>query len=167
MATKQQSIYRLSFDGHILRRGFWLYVWRITSGRRTVLYVGRTGDSSSDFASSPFVRIGRHLDLRPNAKSNSLARRLGEESLNPTECGFEFVAFGPLFPEQQSPEQHRRFRDRTGALEASLANELRARGYEVIRIHTSRAELTAADAAQLQKFINDEFPKRRKRLIMR
>ena len=102
MATKQQSIYRLSFDGHILRRGFWLYVWRITSSRRTVLYVGRTGDSSFDFASSPFVPIGRHLDLRPNAKSNSLARRLGEESLNPTECGFEFVAFGRSSPSSRA-----------------------------------------------------------------
>ena len=161
MATKQSRICRLSFDGHILQRGFWLYVWRITSGRRIVLYVGRTGDSSSDFASSPFVRIGRHLDLRPNAKSNSLARRLAEESLDPTECRFEFIAFGPLFPEQQSTEQHRRFRDRTGALEALLANELRARGYEVIGIHTSRAEPTATDATQLQSFIDDEFPKSR------
>ena len=158
MATKQPRICRLSFDGHILQRGFWLYVWRITSGRRIVLYVGRTGDSSSEFASSPFVRVGRHLDLRPNAKSNSLARHLAAQSLDPTECAYEFVAFGPLFPEQTSTQEHRRFRDRTGGLEALLANQLRASGYEVVGIHSSRAEPTTDDATKLLKFIHDEFP---------
>jgi hypothetical protein len=43
------------------------------------------------------------------------------------ECSFEFLALGPLFPEQQTTEHHRSFRDRTGALEALLANKLRAR----------------------------------------
>ena len=28
----------MSFDGALLRRGFWLYVWRITEGSRSVLY---------------------------------------------------------------------------------------------------------------------------------
>lgn len=158
MAAEQLPICRLKFDGRILERGFWLYVWRIISSRCTVLYVGRTGDSSSNFASSPFVRIGRHLDLRPNAKSNSLVRHLKEKGLDPTECHFEFVAFGPLFPEQKTTDQHRRFRDRTGALETLLAKELRDRGYEVIGKHNARVNPTAADVAQLREFINGEFP---------
>jgi hypothetical protein len=107
------------------------------------------------------VRIGRHLDLRPNAKSNSLSRRLLENGLKPTECSFEFLALGPLFPEQQATEHHRSFRDRTGALEALLANELRDRGYEVIGIHASRGKPTAADAAQLQKLLNKFRVRRR------
>lgn len=158
MATDQPSICQLEFKGRILKRGFWLYVWRIRFKRRTVLYVGRTGDSSSDFASSPFVRIGRHLDLRPNAKSNSLARHLKAEGLDATECDFQFVAFGPLFPEQKSTNQHRHFRDRTGALEALLANMLHARGYKVVGKHHSRAEPAAAEVAQLMKFLDTEFP---------
>jgi hypothetical protein len=83
--------------------------------------------------------------------------------VNPMECDFEFVSFGPIFPEQQqhSTKLHRHFRDRGGALEALLANELRDRGYEVMGIHTSRGKPTAADAAQLQKLIN-EFPVRRR-----
>jgi hypothetical protein len=111
----------------------------------------------SNIVATDFVRIGRHLDLRPNAKSNSLARRLRDNGLNPMECSFEFLALGPLFPEQQTIEHHRSFRDRTGALEALLANELRDRGYEVIGIHASRGKPTAADAAHLEKLI-DEFP---------
>jgi hypothetical protein len=57
------------------------------------------------------------------------------------ECDFEFVSFGPIFPEQQqhSTKLHRHFRDRVGALEALLANELRDRGYEVMGIHTDSA----------------------------
>ena len=101
---------RMEFSGKLLKRGFWLYVWDIKEDRRRHIYVGRTGDSSSNFASSPFVRIGRHLDLRQSAKSNSLVRRLQEVNISPTECAFEFIAFGPLFPEQKTTTAHRRFR---------------------------------------------------------
>jgi hypothetical protein len=34
------------------------------------------------------------------------------------DCSFEFVAFGPVFPEKRTTAAHRRFRDRAGALEA-------------------------------------------------
>ena len=49
----EMKAYAMSFDGALLGRGFWLYVWRITDGSRSVLYVGRTGDSSSPHASYP------------------------------------------------------------------------------------------------------------------
>jgi hypothetical protein len=74
------------------------------------------------------------------------------------DCTFEFVAFGPVFPEQRTTAAHRRFRDRAGALEASLANQLRERGFTVIGIHSSRISPTAADAAKLKRFIDEQFP---------
>lgn len=92
--------YSMSFDGHLLERGFWLYVWRIVSPQGVFLYVGRTGDSSSPHAGSPFSRIGQHLDFRPYAKGNALGRRLAAAGVRPAECLFEMLAVGPIFPEQ-------------------------------------------------------------------
>jgi hypothetical protein len=57
LAETDMKAYAMSFDGALLGRGFWLYVWRITDDSRSALYVGRTGDSSSPHASSPFKRI--------------------------------------------------------------------------------------------------------------
>ena len=56
----------MKFDGSLLQRGFWLYVWRVSQGRKRAYYVGRTGDSSSKFAASPFSRVSRHLDTHRN-----------------------------------------------------------------------------------------------------
>jgi len=103
----------------------------------------------------------RHLDPRPNARSNSLARRPAEVGLDPRECDFERVAFGPLFSEQTSIAEHRRFRDRTGAMEALLASELRARRYVVIGKNSSGTMPRAADATDRQEFINDNVPNAR------
>jgi hypothetical protein len=52
----------IRLDGSVLERGYWLFVWEIiTSDGELLLYVGRTGDSSSPDAQSPFVRMGRHV----------------------------------------------------------------------------------------------------------
>jgi hypothetical protein len=67
--------YSMMFDGHLLNRGFWLYVWDIKGSISHHVYVGRTGDSSSCHASSPFNRIGQHLDPRATAKGNALGMR--------------------------------------------------------------------------------------------
>ncbi|MGA8005125.1 MAG: hypothetical protein WCA17_03415, partial [Burkholderiales bacterium] len=75
--------HQLSFGGAVLERGFWLYVWRVTNGTKRFLYVGRTGDSSSQFAASPFARIGQHLDLRPKASANMLHRHIRSRGLDP------------------------------------------------------------------------------------
>jgi len=56
--------YSIKFDGRLLDRGFWLYVIDIHGPADRHLYVGRTGDSSSPNAASPFSRIGQHLDPR-------------------------------------------------------------------------------------------------------
>src|SRR5208283_183820 len=68
------KVYSVRFDGKVLNRRVWLYVIDIQSPMGRYLDVGRTGDSSSANAASPFARIGQHLDFRPTAKGNTLAR---------------------------------------------------------------------------------------------
>lgn len=104
-------VHRVKFSGAILERGFWLYAWRITAGDEEVFYVGRTGDSSSKFAASPFARLGQHLDVRPKAPANMLLRQIRKAGLDPLKCNYELVAFGPLFLEQATLEAHREYRD--------------------------------------------------------
>jgi hypothetical protein len=133
----------MRFDGALLGRGFWLYVWRITDGERSVLYVGRTGDSSSPHAASPFARIGQHLDARPKAKGNALAKQLRRAGLPPERCTFEMVAVGPLFPEQEDMDLHVVVRDRVAAHERALADHLRVAGYDVLGSHPREAPFDA------------------------
>jgi len=133
----------VSFEGQLLQRGFWLYAWKISSGDRILYYVGRTGDSSSSNAASPFNRIGTHLDARPNAKANSLTRRLLEAGLKPAECKFRMAAVGPLHPEQSEFEDHRVIRDRMATLEHEVAKALRARGHSVLGNHSRGSKVEA------------------------
>ena len=109
--TKLTS-YSMSFHGDLLKRGFWLYVWDIRTASERHLYVGRTGDSSSCNAASPFQRIGQHLDSRANAKGNALAKQLKKLAADPALCAFDMTAIGPLFPEQADFEAHKPIRDR-------------------------------------------------------
>ena len=130
-----EHVYTMRFDGGLLARGFWLYVWRITHGERVAFYVGRTGDTSSRFASSPFRRIGQHLDLRPSAKGNSLSKQLESAGLPAKDCAFDMVAVGPVFDEQQTLEKHLEFMRKTAALERALADYLRGLGHQVLGEH--------------------------------
>jgi hypothetical protein len=127
--------YEITFNGGLLRRGFWLYLWRVTEGSRTTLYVGRTGDSSSRYAASPFSRLGQHLDLRQNAAANMLLRNLRNAGFDPLLCSYRLVAVGPIFPEQDNLESHRIRRDWVGSVEARIAAQLRADGYHVLGTH--------------------------------
>jgi len=147
-------------DGRILRRGFWLYVWEISNGAKQVLYVGRTGDSSSNNASSPFARFGQHLDFRDNARGNALLKNLVKAGLNPTECTFDLFAIGPLFLEQRNPEQHLRRRDKVAALECALAGHLKELGYDVMGSHHSKKELDRRLYRHLLFAVKDRFPPR-------
>lgn len=108
--------YEMTFVGSLLERGFWLYVWDIRQKENRYLYVGRTGDSSSANAASPFNRIGQHLDFRTNAKGNALGRQLRNIDVQPSQCTFEMLAIGPIFPEQATFELHKPIRDTVGAL---------------------------------------------------
>ena len=157
MQQPHRKITSIRFQGSILKRGFWIYAWRITSGNRVVFYVGRTGDSSSLFASSLFDRTGRHLDLNPKAKSNSLARRLWRVKLNPEDCDFECLAFGPIFEEQTQKDRHYKFRDRAAAIEHYVACQLCERKHEVIGDHRCRTPISSPDKLCIQEFLNNDF----------
>jgi hypothetical protein len=150
--------YSMSFDGHLLERGFWLYVWDIRGSSSRQLYVGRTGDTSSPNAQSPFWRIGQYLDPRPNAKGNALAQQLGRAGIDSSTCSFEMTAVGPIFPEQESFEEHRPPRDQMAALERALAERLRGRGYDVLGTHPRAATPDAELFRQVCLIVDPKFP---------
>jgi hypothetical protein len=129
------KLHCLEFHGGLLERGFWLYVWRVRHNSDCVLYVGRTGDSSSRFASSPFSRLGQHLDVRVNATANMLLRNIRAIGFDPQQCSFELFSYGPLFPEQPDLLLHRRHRDIVGPLETALAEHLKGSGHRVLGKH--------------------------------
>ena len=150
--------YSMSFDGHLLARGFWLYVWDIRGSSSRQLYVGRTGDTSSPNAQSPFCRIGQHLDPRPNAKGNALARQLARAGIDSSTCSFEMTAVGPIFPEQESFEEHKPLRDQMAALERALADRLRDRKYEVLGTHPRAVPPDAGLFRQVCAIVDPKFP---------
>ena len=149
--------YDITFDGSVLERGFWLYLIQVKTSEGDHFYVGLTGDSSSCNASSPFARIGQHLDFRPNARGNSLARNLSSAGVTPSKSQFRMVAVGPLYPEQAQFSAHKPPRDALAALERDLAAELKARGHSVLGSHSSRKapqpELLAQVLAELESRI--------------
>jgi hypothetical protein len=107
------NLYIATIPPEMLRRGFWLYVWVIRlRGNRTVHYVGRTGDSSSGYAQSPFGRISGHLGSNINA--NALRRNLQAHGIEFDKCvGLEVVAHGPLYEEATNITEHKAPRDKT------------------------------------------------------
>ncbi|HEY8666958.1 MAG TPA: hypothetical protein VIL86_09845 [Tepidisphaeraceae bacterium] len=150
--------YSMKFDGHLLRRGFWLYIWRVTATASDHVYVGRTGDSSSPHASSPFKRIGQHLDPSPNAKGNALGKQLRRAGVTCEDCVFEMIAVGPIFDEQETFEQHRPYRDQTADLERAVADWLRERGYKVLGTHSPPGSPDQGLLKQVIDHIEAKFP---------
>lgn len=153
------SLHDLKFDGGILQRGFWLYVWEITPpDGRALYYVGRTGDSSSTNAQSPFNRMGQHLGFARN--SNMLRRHLGTHGVEPECCLFRLVALGPLAEESkaESRDEHDDRRDRVAAMEKALAETLTAAGCRVMNRVVSRKALDAARFAEVRAAFARAFP---------
>jgi hypothetical protein len=148
----------MSFEGGVLERGFWLYVWDIRGPSFRCLYVGRTGDSSSANAQSPFARIGQHLNPKPTAKGNALGRQLRESGINTLNCTFEMVAIGPMFPEQETMAKHAAIRDQVAALERALADFLRQRGYDVRGSHPRAVAPDENLIAQVRAIVESKFP---------
>lgn len=130
----------LTVPGPMLRRGFWLYVWRVETPKGEMLYVGRTGDNSSPNATAPYTRMGQHLGFIKT--QNALRKHLTARGVEPEDCAnFHLIAHGPIFPEIDKDEgldratlmeRHKPFRDRVGALEKALAEALRESGYTVL-----------------------------------
>ena len=170
------SIQSLKFSGHMTKRGFSLYVWEINHpDKGKLLYVGRTGDTSSPNASSPIRRMGQHF--HPVNRGNTLYRwlRSKEFEVDLESCtSFKLVSYGPIFeeikPDGSEPkekakargalmERHKRPRDVVGALEKGLADTLSDVGYTVmnpVRGNSDRAshlwhEVLAAFAPRFPK----------------
>ena len=156
------SLQQLVFPGTMLQRGFWLYAGEIETVRGDKwLYVGRTGDSSSANAQSPFTRLGQHLGT--NRHANALRRHLMNIGVDLDTCrSFEMVAFGPILPEAATMDEHRPLRDKMAALEKTLCDALVKAGYPVLnKIHC----LHVLDDALWQDTFNafaERFPNLRK-----
>lgn len=151
------KLHHLSFSGALLERGFWLYIWCVTHKNECVLYVGRTGDSSSKYAASPFNRLGQHLDVRPSATANMLLRNIRPLGFEPVNCGFEFTSIGPLFPEQSTLAKHRKYRDIIAPLEAALAKYLEQKGYRVIGTHPKPRTIDKNLFAKIKAMVSEKF----------
>jgi hypothetical protein len=148
----------LSFDGQLLRRGFWLYVWEATlPNGSTAHYVGRTGDSSSRFAQSPFNRMRQHLGFAKN--SNMLRRHLEDLNVVPEGCVFRFVAHGPILEEADDLTGHRERRDVVAAMEKALAQAMTDAGYLVMNTVNCRVKLDPAQFKKVRAAFASQFEK--------
>lgn len=155
------TTHEFAFDGGLLERGFWLYVWEITTAEnRHLYYVGRTGDSSSFNAQSPFNRMGQHLGFQK--QSNAMRRQLEAKGIVPEECNFRLVAHGPLLEEGKTREEHRPRRDKVGALEKALAEAMCAAGYDVLNTVNCRVPLDEEMFAEVLEAFGEKFAKLRR-----
>ena len=151
------SLYKMQFEGEVLERGYWLYVWKVNAPTQTLFYVGRTGDSSSVNAQSPFVRISQHLNFRQNAKGNSLSKHLSSIQINPRLCQFQMAAVGPIFPEEKTRDKHYEKRDILAALERELSDYLKKLGCNVLGTHKSRKSVDQSLVLSVQNLIHKEL----------
>ncbi len=146
------TTHELNFNGDLLKRGFWLYIWDIITPEKTHLYyVGRTGDSSSRNAQSPFNRMGQHLGF--NDKSNVLRHHLSNKDIAAENCDFRLVAYGPILGEAATQDAHRKSRDIIAGLEKALANSMKEFGYNVL----NTVNCQKATDPDLWTKVRDEF----------
>jgi len=153
------DLYEVRFDGGILQRGFWLYVWEVTRPQGVILfYVGRTGDSSSTNAQSPFNRMGQHLGFAKN--SSMLRRHLVSHKVELERCSFRLVAVGPIHEESiaDTRYEHDARRDVVAAMEKALAEHMKAAGYEVMNTVNCRKTLDAARFLKVRTIFARAFP---------
>ena len=157
---------RLTLPGAMLARGFWLYVWRIETPKGEMLYVGRTGDSSSPHASPPFTRMTQHLGKQKN--SNALRRNLLTAGIEAEDCkSFDLIAHGPIFDEvpsdgtrEERMEKHKPLRDIVAEMDKQLADDLTKAGYNVLNVMHSKKPLDVV----LWKDVRTAFAKHFERL---
>jgi hypothetical protein len=153
------STFTVRLDGELLRRGFWLYVWEITTtAGDKLLYVGRTGDSSSANAQSLFHRMGQNLGTL--ATSSMVRNNLEKRGVDPRQCQFRMVGHGPMFeePAEKAMEAHKPIRDKLAGIEKKLAEDLKAAGYDVMNIVRSKAPLDEALYEDVRAAFAAEFP---------
>jgi hypothetical protein len=168
--------HELTFDGDWLERGFWLYEWEVTVPRRKapLHYVGRTGDSSSLNAASPFNRMGQHLDLRTSASAAMLTKNLRACGVGPEQLPryrYRFVAVGTILnetrpldartPSDAERTEHHLRRDHVAALERDLAITMRSVGYAIINEVNSRMATDPRTWRSVRREFAEHFPKLR------
>jgi hypothetical protein len=153
------KLYGLKFSTEILQRGFWLYVWVIRASEGRILhYVGRTGDSASPNAQSPFSRISGHLGS--NKHANALTRNLEKLGIKLGECeNLEFVTYGPLDEQANTMEEHIPKRDKIHALERDLCKGMSEAGYTVINKVTCRLPTNEGDWLKVRVEFSKRFPR--------
>jgi hypothetical protein len=128
----KEKPYQLDFDGAVLVRGFWLYVWEVlVNDGRILHYFGKTGDKSSGVSQSPFDRLTKHLGS--NRNNNALRRILAKNKVYPEQCHFRFNTCRPFFY-TESAKTHSELCDITSSLERALADAMAAAGYVVLNI---------------------------------
>jgi hypothetical protein len=151
------TTYTVTLEGGTLQRGFWLYVWEVTDpDGAKLLYVGRTGDSSSANAQSPFNRMGQHLGTTKT--SSMLRNHLDRRGIVPERCDFRLVARGPILDEADDWGTHVELRDVIGAIEKKLAESLAEAGYMVMNTVRCRQPLNEALYEEVRTAFAAEFP---------
>jgi hypothetical protein len=153
------TLHHLCLPGAMLARGFWLYVWEVTdrSGKRW-LYVGRTGDSSSPNAQSPFSRLSQHLGR--NQRGNALRRNLQRMGVEPDTCrSFELTCYGPILPECADMDTHGPSRDVIAGLEKGLRDALHTAGYRLLNEVKSRHGIDVKLMSSVLKSFAPRFTK--------
>lgn len=153
------TTFTVTLDGAMLRRGFWLYVWEITTRDGTkVLYVGRTGDNSSPYAQSLFNRLGQNLGTLTTA--SMVRNNLNKRGIDPTTCQFRMVGYGPVFAEVPGADfaAHKPVRDKVGAVEKRLAEDLKGAGYDVMNVVRWKAPLDEELYEPVRAAFAVEFP---------
>jgi hypothetical protein len=151
--------HKLTMPGAMLERGFWLYVWSVTTPEGdNMLYVGRTGDSSSHKAAPPYSRMGQHLG---NVKaSNALRAHLVKVGIKPEACAeYQLISHGPIFAECCDMETHRAPRDVVAALEKRLADTLRDAGYRVLNTVNCKKPVDEKLWTRVRDSFVEHFPK--------
>lgn len=157
------EFHEIDFNGGALVRGFWLYVWEVTlPTKKKVFYVGRTGDSSSLNAQSPFNRMGQHLGHA--ATSNMLRKYLTERKppIALENCRFRLISYGPILAESNVKEAHRARRDVIAAIEKALAESMSKAGYEVMNTVSCRKKLDESMFNEIRTAFFEKLPKTEK-----
>ncbi len=162
------ELHQFSIPGPMLRRGFWLYVWRVTGPEEPVFYVGRTGDNSSPRATAPYTRMGQHLGFLKN--QNALRKYLEVRGMTPEDSlSFDLIAHGPIYPEVDHDgsdrevlmERHKPIRNQVGAMEKLLCDGLKDAGYDVMNVVNCRWTLDAGGEEKWEaakEAFRKEFP---------
>jgi hypothetical protein len=149
----------IEFDGTVLRRGFWLYVWDITvPDGNHVLYVGRTGDNSSPYAQALLWRVERNAG--ENATTQMVRKHLLSREIDVFGCHYRVVGHGPIFEQVAGKDfaAHKPLRDKVGALEKRLADDLKAAGYDVMNSVTWKPPLDAELYDLVRTAFEADFP---------